>query len=319
MLSHYGCILLLQSLAQEVERPLAEEEAFGIISQAVAPNENNVLKVKGRVFAQVDRVRAEHPECQMECVDHMWKDEWCNTACYTSECGYDGHDCDGWCAPDCKPGWPGDGKCDLDCFREECKWDGGDCDGKYEQNHIGFPPPDPIAFDYGGCKCEPRLLNNAHCDWECNSAECNWDSGDCRHQCSAGCFTQWLGDGECDTLCNNESCFFDKGDCGECAPGCTADKIGNGLCDAACMNEKCTWDMGDCAGYCKIYPIDYKTMPFEYNACRKEFIGDGQCDCMCFNKQCKFDGGDCIGQEEECRAQVARAQGRDGKGYDPPY
>lgn len=72
---------------------------------------------------------AQFPNCPNKCL-HAWLgDNWCDTACFTKDCGDDGGDCEGWCAGDCKPDWIGDGFCDIDCFREECKWDNNDCAG----------------------------------------------------------------------------------------------------------------------------------------------------------------------------------------------
>eukprot|EP01053_Blabericola_migrator_P012789 Blabericola_migrator_1__12788@NODE_821_length_6384_cov_57_760329_g579_i0_p5_GENE_NODE_821_length_6384_cov_57_760329_g579_i0NODE_821_length_6384_cov_57_760329_g579_i0_p5_ORF_typecomplete_len256_score9_23Notch/PF00066_17/3_9e09Notch/PF00066_17/1_1e07Notch/PF00066_17/2_7e06_NODE_821_length_6384_cov_57_760329_g579_i030433810 len=136
--------------------------------------------------------------------------------------------------------------------------------------------------------------------------------------CAPGCVSAWQGDGECDSACFNEACGYDKGDCGECSPGCRPDRIGNGICDGDCMTDACHWDMGDCAGVCKVYPVDYNELPFEYNQCRTEWEGDGYCDCFCMNEECDYDKGDCKGKESECADKIAAAQSRRGGIYPTP-
>lgn len=280
-----------------------------------APNNTISTRYRPSVAVPVDRTRLQFPKCPKSCTNTMFGDGWCNTQCYLPECGLDGEECKGWCAPDCKPGWVGDNMCDKDCFRPECNWDQGDCSGILERGDMVFPPPSHETFDYRSCVCPHNLLHNGKCDAECNTAICNWDGGDCRHFCAPGCLTSWLGDTECDVACFNEDCGYDKGDCEECSPGCRPDRIGNGICDGDCMTDSCHWDMGDCAGVCRVYPVDYTDSPFKYIQCRHEWTGDGSCDCFCMNEECHFDKGDCRGKEEECLAITREAEARQGGIY----
>lgn len=95
---------------------------------------NNTLPENSRVInPPADLIRSKFPNCPMLCLDAMHGDGWCNTECAIPECGNDGEDCKGWCAPDCKPGWIGDKFCDKDCYRKECNWDGEDCDHLFER------------------------------------------------------------------------------------------------------------------------------------------------------------------------------------------
>lgn len=79
-------------------------------------------------------------------------------------------------------------------------------------------------------------------------------------QCSAGCYTSYIGDGTCESECANSLCSFDGGDCSKefvakarayeatlCAPACGADNLGDGFCDSACNVSACQFDHGDCA------------------------------------------------------------------------
>lgn len=225
-------------------------------------------------------------DCELDDYKEVVNNGWCDSKFFKDKCTVDKKDCEGWCRPECKPGWVGDGVCDLSCFNEECNWDGGDCDVQFQRTSLKTKSANT-------CKCPLIKLGDGVCDFECNNPECDFDKGDCSEFCSKNCRYSQLGNGTCDTSCFTEQCGFDKGDCKECAPGCRPDRIGNGLCDLECMNDKCFWDMGDCAGFCKIHPFDYSAIPFVYKACRKEWISDGFCDCACFNEECDWDGHDC--------------------------
>eukprot|EP01054_Gregarina_sp_Poly1_P009149 Gregarina_sp_Poly_1__9148@NODE_561_length_7528_cov_34_720949_g441_i0_p4_GENE_NODE_561_length_7528_cov_34_720949_g441_i0NODE_561_length_7528_cov_34_720949_g441_i0_p4_ORF_typecomplete_len370_score26_28Notch/PF00066_17/2_2e06Notch/PF00066_17/2e07Notch/PF00066_17/4_1e09Notch/PF00066_17/3e08Notch/PF00066_17/5_3e08Notch/PF00066_17/0_0012_NODE_561_length_7528_cov_34_720949_g441_i032944403 len=275
--------------------------------------ENNILPAPTSVALAAGRI-----QCKETCLHQMKGDGWCNTECAEADCDFDNGDCEGWCAPDCKKEWLGDKWCDKDCFREECQWDQGDCDDVFKHGEVLFPLGVHEEFDYSNCACEKKFIHNGRCDAECNTKECNWDGNDCRRYCAPGCLNAWQGDTECDTVCFNEACGYDKGDCEECSPGCRPDRIGNGICDGACMTDACHWDMGDCAGVCKVYPVDYDNLPFEYNQCRTEWEGDGFCDCFCLNTSCHMDKGDCKGQEDECAVKIARAENRSGGVFPTP-
>lgn len=240
-----------------------------------------------------------YPECPKSCPERWIGDGWCDTACAKEECGNDGGDCEGWCAPDCRSGWIDDGHCDADCFRPECNYDGADCNDIYIKGELKFPLPSHDGFDYSKCPdtCSPSDLHNDICNDACNVKECNFDGTDCLHQCSSTCVNQWLGDDHCDIGCNNTACGFDKGDCTICSAGCEPGMVGNGICDPQCNNDACYMDMGDCFGVCwSPEKVDYFTQPFFYPHCRTEWKGDGSCDCFCMNQQCDYDFGDCSSQ-----------------------
>lgn len=104
----------------------------------------------------------------------------------------------GWCAPDCKPEWVGDGYCDVDCFRQGCEWDSDDCSKNFTSklstifphellrllfaaSELKLPLPRHSKFDYSACPdtCDRKLLHDNNCDAECNIAPCNFDGEDC--------------------------------------------------------------------------------------------------------------------------------------------
>ena len=60
--------------------------------------------------------------------------------------------------------------------------------------------------------CPTDQVGDGYCDEGCNTAECNYDNGDC-HLCASGCTNAWLGDGYCNPECNTYACNYDDGDC----------------------------------------------------------------------------------------------------------
>ena len=102
------------------------------------------------------------------------------------------------------------------------------------------------------------------CDPGCNTAECNFDDGDCAalnssDLCAHGCLDGWPGDNYCDASCNNAACNFDNGDCKAttlCAPGCLNGWPGDNWCDASCNNAACGFDNGDCGSQVKCVDPD---------------------------------------------------------------
>ncbi|CAJ0943109.1 unnamed protein product, partial [Mesorhabditis belari] len=101
------------------------------------------------------------------------------------------------------------------------------------------------------------LVNNGHCDAECNYFACDYDGGDCSAQdkpyakCLAANYcARAFHDGLCDEVCNNEACLFDGFDCArfshdQCPTACRA-LSQDGNCDSMCNIANCGFDGGDC-------------------------------------------------------------------------
>ncbi|MEC9465796.1 MAG: LNR domain-containing protein [Myxococcota bacterium] len=101
-----------------------------------------------------------------------------------------------------------------------------------------------------GCDCPASFIGDGFCDSDCNTAECNFDGGDCDEpaDCAVGCTSTMLGDGTCDDACNVVSCSYDYGDCSStevCSDLC-AGWASDGYCDLSCNTDPCAWDGGDC-------------------------------------------------------------------------
>jgi len=141
--------------------------------------------------------------------------------------------------------------------------------------------------------CPTDKVGDGYCDEGCNTAECNYDNGDCSAivDCESVCPDQYIGDGFCNSVCNNAACNYDGGDCaysnplpsGYCATYCPFSALGDGVCSAVCMNDACYHDGGDC--------ID--TTSQCSTGCLFSSIGDGTCQSSCNNWNCNYDGGDC--------------------------
>lgn len=80
-------------------------------------------------------------------------------------------------------------------------------------------------------------------------------------ECSENCTTGSVGDGICNPLCNTANCDFDGGDCrpvtvsssdtqtnqlSQCWPGCYGFMLGDGACQSNCDVPACAYDSGDC-------------------------------------------------------------------------
>ena len=88
-------------------------------------------------------------------------------------------------------------------------------------------------FDNGEClkcswqdegrDCDPDWVADGFCDWDCHTANCNYDGGDCPAVVATGddaeadercpALPEFLGDGVCDRFFNTEACGCDLGDC----------------------------------------------------------------------------------------------------------
>jgi len=199
-----------------------------------------------------------HDDPNNSTVGDGYCDDWMNIV----ECNYDGGDCCGnnvthgncsacicinitegaSCADDPNNPMIGDGYCDDMMNNAECNYDGGDCCGYSIQlgNCSECACLNPTAASLNlvanianlGCE-NAAWAGDGYCDDSTNTAECNFDDGDCcganvnmqyctECQCHSeggignryGCDNQdWVGDGYCDDIVNNPECNYDDGDC----------------------------------------------------------------------------------------------------------
>ena len=89
---------------------------------------------------------------------------------------------------------------------------------------------------YIGCKEEWKWFvgnTDAFCDDFVNTANCNFDGGDC------------CGSDVIDTYCTECICYESSSCSAELLP-----LIGNGYCDDETNTVTCNYDGGDCCGHC---------------------------------------------------------------------
>ena len=151
-----------------------------------------------------------------------------------------------WKDDDCAPGCPweriGDSWCEIACYSETCNWDGGDCDEKYGvagEGDISICAPGCQNSMIGDGNCDHTCLR---------SSNCQNDAGDCTDSfCDFECKDTMIGDGQCDQACRfSASCRYDDSDCDEeCAYECRYGDIGDNSCKMLCYNAACNWDGGD--------------------------------------------------------------------------
>lgn len=173
--------------------------------------------------------------------------------------------------------WIGDGFCDLENNNAECGWDRGDCCRCMCESTIAFscgeagydctdpdapvdcptesPTPSPAA-NTPYPKCDGRIdwVGDAFCDPDNNSAECDWDGGDC---CPCTCETT-----------SDLTCGVNGFDC--------LDPSG----PASCPTENPT-------------PSPTERFPYQDCVGRLDWLGDGYCDLDNNNAECAWDRGDC--------------------------
>eukprot|EP01117_Protostelium_nocturnum_P010349 TRINITY_DN3721_c0_g1_i2.p1 TRINITY_DN3721_c0_g1~~TRINITY_DN3721_c0_g1_i2.p1 ORF type:complete len:1019 (-),score=326.23 TRINITY_DN3721_c0_g1_i2:164-3220(-) len=94
------------------------------------------------------------------------------------------------CAEGCPSSWIGDGFCDQACNSSACDWDGGDCanvtadsdtpGGNYNGGSYngGFSSA-LSSSDYCSTGCPNSWIGDKFCDRTCRVANCGFDAGDC--------------------------------------------------------------------------------------------------------------------------------------------
>jgi UDP-N-acetylglucosamine-lysosomal-enzyme len=98
----------------------------------------------------------------------------------------------GWALPgcnsNCPSNWINDGYCDKACNTPECDFDGGDCDrtknqtnNVYDNARISFANQSQEIFPgfYCSVGCSTSWLADKYCDNACNNKNCGYDLGDC--------------------------------------------------------------------------------------------------------------------------------------------
>ena len=171
------------------------------------------------------------------------------------------------------------------------------------------------------------LFGNGFCNDEANTADCNYDGGDCcvnvntdycfyctcylDKVCAAG---YHLADGYCNDETNNLECNYDGGDCcghnintkycteckclhqETCLAGVNHALVGNGFCNDETNIPECNYDGGDCCGPC--IDLEYCSECACFGGMLTDgitnpLIGNGICNDAMNNETCSYDGGDC--------------------------
>ena len=91
------------------------------------------------------------------------------------------------CAEGCPLNWLNDGYCDKACNSSKCLWDGGDCLRTTNVNGSSvietIQPQQIVVATSDPQLCAPNCLTNwlgdAFCDQVCNKPECGYDMADC--------------------------------------------------------------------------------------------------------------------------------------------
>ncbi|EDV28564.1 uncharacterized protein TRIADDRAFT_51611 [Trichoplax adhaerens] len=90
------------------------------------------------------------------------------------------------CNEGCPPNWIRDGYCDKACNTSSCDWDGGDCLGGTEAGQatlhgIGQNAGlhQPAIISYCNLGCADSWVGDKYCDQSCDVASCGFDGGDC--------------------------------------------------------------------------------------------------------------------------------------------
>lgn len=90
------------------------------------------------------------------------------------------------CAEGCPSNWIGDKYCDAACNSTECDWDGGDCLKKAAEAAaaahdavVNKHTPSSAIHSFCEDGCSDAWLGDKYCDAACNKEQCGFDAGDC--------------------------------------------------------------------------------------------------------------------------------------------
>ena len=117
-------------------------------------------------------------------------------------------------------------------------------------------PAQFLLFIVAGCEAV-ELVGNGFCNDEVNTADCNYDGGDCcgydinpeycsqclcylQETCLSG-YHPLVADGICNDQTNHSECNYDGGDCCK-----HPELIGNRICNDQTSDGICNFDGGDC-------------------------------------------------------------------------
>ena len=92
-----------------------------------------------------------------------------------------------WPVPNCNEGcpssWINDKYCDKACNTSECDWDGGDClnvKPKSRWSYGGWHGQQSLfRLEFCNTGCADTWVGDRYCDAACNVAQCGFDAGDC--------------------------------------------------------------------------------------------------------------------------------------------
>ena len=118
------------------------------------------------------------------------------------------------CATGCSRTWLGDGFCDRACNTTLCLYDGGDC--LEEEDEKKSNEKSKIVVGKGRSQWPKRpsemgiLRQNPAAQQALIRA---LERGKHVDECSRDCNGSWLADGSCDPSCQNAACGYDLGDC----------------------------------------------------------------------------------------------------------
>ena len=219
----------------------------------------------------------------------------------------------------------------------------GESFGELSCTELGFEAGDLICtetcdlefttcFNPSECTCPSGWSGDGICDFDCNTIECGWDTGDC---CASTCAPDAsFACGSYGYDCRDPNACENTGECEEPDPGgpdadgCTQDWLQDGYCDADNNSEACAFDGGDCCPSTCLPDLAYDCGAAGWdctdpNACENtgecdpvptcvdNWMGDGWCDEQNNVEECGYDDGDCC--ESTCQEDLAYVCG------DEPY
>ncbi|CAG9323993.1 unnamed protein product [Blepharisma stoltei] len=237
--------------------------------------------------------------CSFECNSTWINNGWCDEACMSVGCNFDGGDCASTCSTTYNCTLPSNNVCDPACDNVYCGYDHGDCgycsDGctlTMLEDSVCHEECNNAYCNFNNYKCDCNegckgsYIGDGTCQWECMTYDCSYDNGDCdKLQCNTDCTLALLKNNECDEVCNTETCNYDNYQC-LCNTDCYPSMLTNGVCDKECAVADCDYDNHDC-GDCAL-------------DCFKSAISNGTCDSVCNNADCNYDGTDCLTCANNC-------------------